>query len=258
MTGGTLARLAANSRRAVDSGVYGVDRLMERCSTDFVRALEREEGAAVISEIKFSSPSMGTIRRAEDPVRIAEEMVAGGASALSVLTQPHLFGGSPEYFMKVRNAVGVPMLMKDIILDHAQVEAARRMGADCILLIQAVFDAGYASDMDGFIRAAHRNGTQVLLEVHDRKELDSALATDCDLVGVNNRNLDTLEVSLETTGMVLDGYSDPRPVVSESGIRSPEDVRYLRRCGADAFLVGTGIMGRGNVKGGVRGLVDSL
>lgn len=258
MTGGTLARLAENSRRAVDSGIYGVGRRMERCGTGFARALYREEGAAVISEIKFSSPSMGTIRRAEDPVRIAAEMVAGGASALSVLTQPHLFGGSPEYFMEVRDAVQVPMLMKDIVLDHAQVEAARRMGADCILLIQAIFDAGYASDIDGFIRAAHRNGTQVLLEVHDRKELGSALATDCDVVGVNNRNLDTLEVSLETTRAVLEGYSDPRPVISESGIRSPEDVRYLRGCGADAFLVGTGIMGQGNVKGGVRGLVDSL
>ena len=105
MTGGTLARLAENSMLAVDSGIYGVDRRMERCGTGFARALDREEGAAIISEIKFSSPSQGMIRRAEDPVGIATEMVAGGASALSVLTQPHLFGGSPEYFMKVREAI---------------------------------------------------------------------------------------------------------------------------------------------------------
>ena len=255
---GTLTKLAENSRRAVADGVYETGSSKGRGGVRFSGALERAEGAAIISEIKFASPSQGTIRGTEDPARIAVEMVAGGASALSVLTQPHLFGGSPEYFMKVRGAVSVPMLMKDIVVDHRQVDAAVRMGADCILLIQAVFDAGYASDIDGFIGRAHRGGIQVLLEVHDRTELDSALATGCDIIGVNNRNLDTLEVSLETTRHVLEGYEDPRPAISESGIRSPVDIRYLRECGADAFLVGTGIMERGNVKGGVRALVDSL
>lgn len=255
---GTLAKLAGNSRRAVADGLYETGSSQKQGMTRFGGALEHAEGAAIISEIKFASPSQGTIRGTEDPAGIAVEMVAGGASAISVLTQPHLFGGSPEYFMKVREAVSVPMLMKDIVVDRRQVDAAVRMGADCILLIQAVFDAGYASDMDGFIERAHRGGVQVLLEVHDRAELDSALATGCDMVGVNNRNLDTLEVSLETTRRVLEGYGDPRPAISESGIRSPADIRYLRECGADAFLVGTGIMERGNVKGGVRALVDSL
>lgn len=255
---GTLARLAENSRQALADGVYGTGVPGGRSRTPFGRTLGEAEGAAIISEIKFASPSQGTIRGTEDPARIASEMVAGGASALSVLTQPHLFGGSPGYFTSVREAVSVPMLMKDIVVDHRQVDAAIRMGADCVLLIQAVFDAGHAADIGSFIERAHLGGIQVLLEVHDRAELGSALATDCDIIGVNNRNLDTLEVSLETTKMVLAGYDDPRPVISESGIRSPEDIRYLRQCGADAFLVGTGIMNQGNVKGGVRALVDSL
>lgn len=255
---GTLAKLAENSRQAVADGVYEIGPSMGRCGTPFDKALGNAKGAAIISEIKFASPSQGTIRGTEDPAGIATKMVAGGAAALSVLTQPHLFGGSPAYFMKVREAVSVPMLMKDIVVDYRQVDAAVRMGADCVLLIQAVFDAGHAADISSFTDRAHRGGIQVLLEVHDRAELEAALATDCDIIGVNNRNLDTLEISLETTRLVLAGYDDPRPAISESGIRSPEDVRYLRNCGADAFLVGTGIMAQGNVKGGVRSLVDSL
>lgn len=254
---GTLAKLCENSRQAVREGIYDTGADGERSGTSMEEALRRARGAAIISEVKFASPSLGTIRGAQDPGEVAIQMVEGGAAAISVLTQPYLFGGSPAYLALVRQAVRVPILMKDIVVDVAQVEAARRLGADCILLIQAVFDAGYAYDMDGMIDRAHRYGMQVLAEVHNTPELESALATKCDIIGVNNRNLDTLEISLETTKHVLAGYADRRPAVSESGIESPRDIAYLRGCGASAFLVGTGIMKHGNVKGGVRRLVES-
>lgn len=257
MAGGILAKLCANSRRAVREGVYKTGRAGERSGTDLVGAIRGCGGNAVISEVKFASPSAGAIRDAQDPGDIARQMVRGGAAAISVLTQPHLFGGSPEYLARVREAVSVPILMKDITVDASQVDAARRLGADCILLIQAVFDGGHASGMADMVGMAHDYDMQVLVEVHDASELESALATECDIIGVNNRNLDTLDVSLSTTERVMAGYSDPRPVVSESGVRSPRDIRYLRGCGASAFLVGTGIMERGNVKGGVQRLVDA-
>lgn len=254
-----LSRLAENTRSAAEMGTYEVVDSIEQSEIRFNRFGGRETGAHIISEIKFASPSFETIRSMEDPAKLAIEMVEGGAAALSVLTQPYLFKGSPEYFMKVRKAVSVPMLMKDIVVDRVQVEAAGRMGADCILLIQAIFDKGYASGgIDDFIEMAHDRGVQVLLEVHDKTELKSALSTKCDIIGVNNRNLDTLEISLDTTKSVLEGYNDDRPVVSESGIKDPSHIRYLSDCGADAFLVGTAIMGQNSVRESVRALVESL
>ncbi|MBI1658124.1 MAG: indole-3-glycerol-phosphate synthase [Thaumarchaeota archaeon] len=256
MMSGTLARLCENSRRALQEGIYDTGDAGERSDIRMSEALQTRE-IAIISEIKFASPSLGTIRDTQDPGEVATQMVQGGAVAISVLTQPYLFGGSPEYLAQVRKVVRVPILMKDIVVDAIQIEAARRLGADCILLIQAVFDAGHAHDMDGMIDTAHGYGMQVLAEVHDTHELESALATKCDIIGVNNRNLDTLEISLETTKRVLAGYADHRPAISESGIESSSDIAYLKGCGASAFLVGTGIMRHGNVKGGVRRLVES-
>ena len=253
-----LAKLAKNSRSAMERGVYEGVGSVAQSKTGFNR-MDSSQKAHIISEIKFASPSFDAIRAMEDPARLAMEMVEGGAAALSVLTQPYLFKGSPEYFMKIRKAVSVPMLMKDIVVDRAQVEAAGRIGADCILLIQAIFDKGYASGEIGeFIETAHGCGVQVLLEVHDKAELKSALSTKCDVIGVNNRNLDTLEISLDTTKSVLEGYNDERPVVSESGIKEPSHIRYLRDCGADAFLVGTAIMRQNSVREGVRALAESL
>lgn len=255
-----LAKLAKNSRLEVEHGTYERGGCSaKQCETRFSQTGSRQRGAAIISEVKFASPSCNAIRPAEDPARLAVEMVDGGAVALSVLTQPYLFKGSPEYFMKVRNAVSVPMLMKDVVVDRVQVEAAGRMGADCILLMQAIFDEGHASgDIGEFIDVAHDNGVEVLLEVRSKTELKSALSTKCDIIGVNNRNLDTLEISLSTTKSVLEGYSDSRLVVSESGIKEPSDIQYLSSCGADAFLIGTAIMGRSSVRDGVRMLVESL
>lgn len=255
-----LAKLAKHSKSEVEHGTYnGGGGSARQCEIQFSMPSVSQRMATIISEIKFASPSRNTIRPVEDPAKLAVEMVNGGAAALSVLTQPYLFKGSPEYFLKARKAVSVPMLMKDVVVDRVQVEAAGRMGADCILLMQAVFDEGYASgDIGEFIDMAHDNNVQVLLEVRNKTELKSALSTKCDVIGVNNRNLDTLEISLDTTKSVLEGYNDDRPVVSESGIKDPSHIRYLSGCGADAFLVGTAIMGQNNVRESVRALVESL
>lgn len=268
--GGMLARLVENSRAALREGVYD-DPPAGRPSGPrgaLARAVRRAAAsgrAPVIAEVKFASPSMGTIRKGGDPAAIAGDMAAGGACALSVLTQPRLFGGSPAALAAVRAALpAMPILMKDIVVDARQIDAARVLGADCILLMQSLFDGGHLSGMDGMVGRAHDLGLEVLAEAHTPEEFRHAAASGADLLGINNRDLDTLEVDLGATGAVLAGgrgaaAAAGRPVVSESGISSPRDVARLRAAGADAFLVGTGIMSAegGNVEKAVAGLVGA-
>ena len=184
-------------------------------------------------------------------------MIAGGSKALSILTQPHLFNGSPEYFIKVRQSVDIPLLMKDIMIDKIQIDAAKKIGADYILLIQSLFDKGFLKEIDEFVGYAHKNSLQVLLEVHTKKEFENALKTKADLIGINNRNLDTLEIDLKTTETVLEGFNKTRPILSESGIESPENIQYLKKCGADAFLIGSSIMKSKNIEEQVKKLVNA-
>ncbi len=184
-------------------------------------------------------------------------MVVGGAKALSVLTQPNLFNGSPEYFIQIRQAVEVPMLMKDIMIDKVQINAAQKIGADFILLIQSLFDQEYLKEIDEFIDYGHKKGLQILLEVNTKQEFQNALKTEADLVGINNRNLDTLDLDIKTTENILSGYEKARPILSESGIETPEDIQYLKKCGADAFLVGSSIMKSDNIEEYVKNLVNA-
>lgn len=252
-----LKKLADNSRAAIDAGTYDVDADMGGSGRDLIRAIRTDPHPVIISEVKFSSPSLGRIRADSDPADIARRMVSGGARALSVLTQPHMFGGSPEHLLRVRRSVDVPLLMKDVIVDRIQIDAGRRIGADYVLLIQSLFDLGHADDVDGLVRHCHRAGLKAILEVHTRAEMKGAMNTDADMIGINNRNLDTLEIDLETTERILSGFDADRPVISESGIRTPEDVRYLKGCGADAFLVGSSIMKSGDIEGHVRRLAEA-
>ena len=252
-----LRKLVNNAMMAIDDRVYDVEVNLEKSSSDLVEIIRTNPHATLITEIKFASPSLGKIRTPADPVRIANRMIDGGSKALSVLTQPHLFGGSPEYFIKVREAVDVPMLMKDIMVDKVQIDAAKKIGADYMLVIQSLYDKGFLSDIDGFIEYGHTQGLQVLLEVHTKKELENALNTKADLIGINNRNLDTLEIDLKTTQHILSGYKDKtRPILSESGINTPDDVRYLKKCGADAFLIGSSIMKSNDITAQVKKLVN--
>ena len=252
-----LRKLVNNSQIAIDDGVYDVDGDFEQSSKDFKQIIKTNQHATLLTEIKFASPSLGKIRTLTNPASIAKQMVAGGARALSVLTQPHLFQGSPEYFMKVRSAVNVPLLMKDIMIDKIQIDAARKIGADYMLVIQSIFDQKFVSDIDEFIDYGHKQGLEILLEVHTKDEFVNALKTKADIIGINNRNLDTLEIDLKTTELVLDGYEKSRIILSESGINTVEDIQYLKKCGADAFLIGSSIMKSDNIEEQVKKLVNA-
>jgi len=211
--------------------------------------------APVIAEIKPSSPSRGSLRHITSPREVAKVMEAGGAIGISVLTEPKRFGGSLQTLAHVKRSVGIPVLMKDIIVDNAQIEAAAHIGADVVLLIHgAVTDK-----VDELIDFAHYFGLEVLLETHTIGQFKAALATKADLIGINNRDLKTLKVDLNVTARVLaKTRPNGRIVVSESGIETADHVRFLRRCGADAFLVGSSIMLAEDIKQKVRELVMAL
>lgn len=253
-----LVKLAQNSQIAINDGVYEISQKIPKSKINIIKSIRKNKHASLITEVKFSSPSLGAIRKISDPVNIAKQMTQGGAIGLSVLTQPHLFDGSPDYFVKIRKVVKIPLLMKDIIVDKVQIDAAKKIGADCVLLIQSIFDKKLASDIDEFISYSHKRGLLVLLESHTKKEFINSVKTDADLLGINNRNLDTLEIDLETTKKILKGRSEKRIILSESGIDTPQDIRFLRGCGADAFLVGSSIMKSKDIKVRVRRLVLAI
>ena len=253
-----LQKLSQNSELAIKDGVYEITQKIPKSKMNIIDMIQKNKHASLITEVKFSSPSLGKIRKTTDPVKIAKSMVDGGAIGLSILTQPHLFNGSPEYFQKIRRAVKIPLLMKDIVINKIQIDAAEKIGADCILLIQSIFDKKLATDIDEFISYAHKKKLMVLLESHTKKEFINSTKTDADLLGINNRNLDTLEINLDVTKNILKDRNEKRIILSESGIESPNDIRFLDDCGADAFLVGSSIMKSKDIKGHVKKLVLAI
>ncbi|NDF34756.1 MAG: indole-3-glycerol-phosphate synthase [Nitrosopumilaceae archaeon] len=254
----TLQKLFDNSHKAIKDRTYEISESIQKSSIDLIQSIQENKHASLITEVKFSSPSLGKIRQKSDPVQIAQAMVDGGAKALSVLTQPHLFEGSPQYFMNIRKQVKIPMLMKDIIVDKVQIDAARKIGADYMLLIQSLFDQNFLKDIDEFIDYGHKNGLKVLIEAHTKSEFANSLNTEADLVGINNRNLDTLKIDINTTKALLENNPQSRIIVSESGIESPQDIQFLKQCGAGAFLIGSSIMKSENIKESVRSLVNAI
>lgn len=208
----------------------------------FVQAIARriEAGdAGVIAEIKKASPSKGVIRADFRPAEIAVSYQAGGAACLSVLTDVDFFQGSDEYLKAARAACSLPVIRKDFIIDPYQVHEARLLGADCILLIVSCLDDTTLHSLNDL---AHKLGMDVLVEVHDQAELQRALALPNRLIGINNRNLRSFEVSLETTLGLLTQIDDQRIVVTESGIHTADDVARMRSAGVNAFLVGEAFM----------------
>ncbi|MEN8175254.1 MAG: indole-3-glycerol phosphate synthase TrpC [Pseudomonadota bacterium] len=193
----------------------------------------------VIAEIKKASPSKGVLREDFQPAEIARSYAANGAACLSVLTDVDYFQGGDEYLRQARAACDLPVIRKDFIIDPYQVYEARAIGADCILLIVACLEDGQMRELNDL---AQELGMDVLIEVHDGEELERALQVSNRLLGVNNRNLRTFEVSLETTLDLMDKIPADRILVTESGIHTREDVKLMRDQGVDAFLVGEAFM----------------
>ncbi|MGQ0442581.1 MAG: indole-3-glycerol phosphate synthase TrpC [Methylophilaceae bacterium] len=213
---------------------------------DFVGAIQAKIAAgqsAVIAEIKKASPSKGIIRADFNPAEIAKSYDEGGAACLSVLTDVQYFQGSPEYLNEARAACDLPVLRKDFMIDDYQVYEARTMGADCILLIAAAIDLAKMHELESI---AHQLGMAVLVEVHNGEELDLALRLQTPLLGINNRNLRTFDVTLQTTLDLLPRIAKDKIIVTESGIFTADDVALMRKNNVHTFLVGEAFMRQPN------------
>lgn len=222
----------------------------------FAQALLKEasSGCAIIAEIKKASPSKGVIREDFEPDRIAASYRAGGAACLSVLTDGPSFQGSGQHLRAASKASALPVLRKDFMLDPYQAAESREMGADCILVIMAMVGDGQASEIEA---AARSWGMDVLVEVHDRSELERACRLKSSLIGINNRNLRTFEVSLETTENLAPEVPPDRDVIAESGLKSGGDLARLAKLGVRRFLIGESLMRSGNAESDLQSLIAS-
>ncbi len=254
-----LDTLAMDAVGTIESGYYRNISALNQPKISLKQAILGCKTNAVITEIKAASPSVGTIRSNIDPAAIAKAMQRGGSVGISVLTEPKHFNGSLAALSEARAAVQLPILMKDIVIAIEQIEAAKALGADAVLLIQGLFDKHCCEmNADKMISFAHGLGLEVLLETHTDAEFKAALETEADLIGVNNRNLSTLKIDLNTTKQIL--YKNPKrgkTVISESGIKTASDLQFLRSCGADAFLVGSSIMLTDDIESKVKEFVEA-
>jgi indole-3-glycerol phosphate synthase len=254
-----LDTMSQSAKQTIDSGYYEAANEPATSQISLKEAILKTKNAPVITEIKAASPSAGTIRKNVNANNIAESMEKGGAVGISVLTEPKHFHGSLRSLVEARRAVKLPILMKDIILSPVQLEVASKVGANVILLIEALFERGYCEcGVHEMIARAHSEGLEVLLEAHTAEEFRFAIGTHADLVGINNRNLATLRVDLNVTKRILERNSaEGKIVVSESGIYTTADLRFLRDCGANTFLIGSAVMLADNVEAKVKEFVSA-
>ncbi len=252
-----LKTLAMNSFKAIDEGLYEINTRNERNyfnhkTISLKNRIRSSSVVPLITEIKYASPSKGVLAdsktfRVEE---IASTMESAGSAGISILSQPHLFNGSITNVLKARRATTLPLLMKDIIVSDTQIKAAKTAGADCVLFIKSVFDRNLAEkDLETLIEYASSIGLETILEIHDIDEFKEAIklqrhySHDIHIIGINNRNLDTLETSLDTTINILSSVpKSGNTVISESGIERPEDIAGLLEVGTDGFLIGTSLM----------------
>lgn len=253
-----LDTLAFEAARRVKEGYYGLKRARRRSPVSLKESILKRGGAAIIAEVKRKSPSQGSLRRRLNLRRLVLEMEEGGSAGISILTEPKRFGGSLKDLEEARKFTSLPLLMKDIIVSPIQIEAAANKGADAVLLIKTLYERGHSKVSIGeMIDYAHSLGLEVLLETRTEEEFRSALNLDADLIGINNRDLRTLNVNLGVSMAILSrNKCDGRIVVSESGIKSREDVKLLYGYGARAFLVGSSIMLAKNVKEKIKELAS--
>jgi indole-3-glycerol phosphate synthase len=231
---------ASRPRRSLaDLGELALGQSAPRGFARALRAAVARGDAAVIAEVKKASPSKGVLRERFEPAEIAASYERHGAACLSVLTDVQFFQGHESYLRQARAACALPVLRKDFMIDPYQIVESRAMGADCILLIAACLGDGQMAELEA---AADEQGLDVLVEVHDGDELDRALKLRTPLVGINNRDLRTFEVSLDTTIRLMGGVPPQRLLVTESGILAPADVARARGAGIQAFLVGEAFM----------------
>lgn len=239
-----LKELVAATRGRIKAGFYRVSEVDKPDSekNSFVEAIRNGKEIPVVAEIKPASPSEGELilegTRVEE---LAELYRRGGAAGFSVLTDPDYFGGSLEN-LAIVSELGLPTLMKDFVLDYGQIEAGKDMGADAVLLIYRLFARNLTEfEPDEAVAYAHELGLEVLFETNDLREYEAARGTEADMIGINNRDLKSLEVDLATTKGILAASSKDRPVWSMSGVTEKSDLEYLKGSGGDAFLVGTAL-----------------
>ncbi|WP_128894434.1 indole-3-glycerol phosphate synthase TrpC [Longirhabdus pacifica] len=257
-----LDRIAATKKNEIEQlksliSLSKMEQAIGECSPcrDFTTALkERQRSLALIAEVKKASPSKGLIRSDFDPVSLAKSYERAGANCISVLTDQLYFQGSNTYLQAVKEAVNLPILRKDFIIDPRQVYEARMIGADAILLIAAMLSA---KEMQQLYTLAKDVGMDVLSEVHNRSELETVLELDVELIGINNRDLHTFNTTLQTTEQLSSYIPDHKLKISESGIGKTEDIEYLQQLQMDGVLIGEHFMRQHDVEQAVLHLMGS-
>jgi indole-3-glycerol phosphate synthase len=262
-----LHQLVDNSYRALDDGAYdfNTSHLRSHDILDLRKRIVSCPYVPIIGEIKYCSPSHGVLLDKKfQPSDIAETMINSGAIAISVLTQPYEFHGSISHLSNIRHKINAPILMKDIVVSDVQVSIARKIGADSILLIKSVFDDNLAEgDIEKYLDYANRIGLEAIIEVHSQIEFAESMkliaGSSTNILGINNRDLDTLDVDTSVTSEILTNQNKGKNVViSESGISDSQTIRELRKVGADGFLVGTSLIQSSDIRRKMEELAQAL